>query len=534
MNLFIRLSKVFGLWLVMLALIIGPFGATANQDTLEELLALQAQIDSIELLLEESFTLTTAQRDSLDNTVSQIEDEIALRTAIVTSSTTMEVVIEAGPLAKAQVITAARVVNLDFSFNESFATATPAMILADVVTRTAFALKLNEETLASGAKIVGSFSGIQVPSQIIPVATSTPRTPEVSTTTLPEIAGRTNLLSMKIGGSVPDYTITAEAVYGPEAGFDQATITKLYSFTRPSSADSIAVAMRDLVSQGRLKAAEDFGVSLSFLENSSVTSIERYKDRDSVPTTTRSTSFDGTNVEDVAVILDDSPISYFGFYSVIEEIRVSTNDVVGADRGEALTVTFQSDQDEIVRFSLAPEYELRRGRADDGDSYVPTGKLQYGFSYSIHGEVLEYVSEGDATFSGFVAYLEQYFAGIGVLFEMTDEAFIAELADFLADNNSDYEIRARTAAEVEWTAVEADLCYEDREKDITKGVISYMLDGMQFTQDLVDITYVFPNSEITVGGSDDDRIFFTTKRCNTESGFFPSVPEPATSTVPTM
>lgn len=503
-------------------MVIGPAGATASEDTLAELIALQTQIDSIETVLAESYTLTTAQRNSFNDLVAQIEDEITLRTAIVTISTTMEVVIEPGPVARAQVITAARVVNLDFSFNNSFATATPAMILADVVARTAFALRLNEETLASGAKIVPFFSGITVPASILP--TAPPVLPPIvaATNTIPEVAGRTNIQSVTIGGSVPDYTITAEVVYGAEPSFEQATITKLYSFRRPASAGELSPALRDLVTKGKAKISEDFGVTQSYLDTTAVISIERYEDRDSVPTTVRTTSISGRDVEAVSVTLDDSPITYFGSYSVIEEVRLNTNVVVGAPRGEAFSVSFQSDQDELVTFSLAPEYRLVSGGRDDDDYYSPTGRLQYGFVYSIHGVPIEYITEGDVTYQGFVDYLEQYFAGIGELFELTDQEFIAEFSDFLANNGSSYEIRGRSFSDVDWTVVEADACYAEREKNITKGVISYMLEGMQFTDDVLDITYVYPDIEIYVDG--ERGFFMPTKRCNTGSGFFPSLP----------
>ena len=507
----------------MVSFALSPIGVMADDTvpadstTLDALTTLQTEVSAIERMINFSLDISESDRTALEGIIDRIQDEIALLTVIETTGTAMEVIIESNDTARVEVVTSDATETLIITFDSTFATSTEAELLAEAISQTAATFSLNESTLTTGVAVVPVFSGI-----VPPVVT--PDAPEVIDITadsvvVGELAGRNNVESIRIGGSVADYQILAQVVYGPEGTFDRATITKAFDFTQPADADLLTEQLEDLVLKGMTRTAQEFGIDSNVVRDMAVISIERYEDADAVPGIPLGFNPFISSAADIATSFEDSPSTYFGTYSVIEEIAVQTADVPRGDRNEAFTVRFTSDQDEVISFSLAPEWR-QSGR--DGD-WNRTGRLTYGFTYSIHGVPVERAVEGGIFYSDFVDYLEEYFETIGREFGTDDETFIGELASFFAANEANYEVRTGTFSRTVWTPEAASACYSDREKDIVKNVLNFMLEGMQFTSTLEEVTFIYPSVELDI---DDDRSsFFSSTGCeDIGRGYFPSQP----------
>jgi len=276
-----------------------------------------------------------------------------------------------------------------------------------------------------------------------------------------------------------------------------------------------------LVLQGQVSISQEFGIQLSVVQAMSVISIERYKKFDDVPQVLPSLA--GTNNSSAYVIdnftgsLQNSLIPFFGSYSVIESIYVRTARVSrDLSSPEGLIVTFTSDQDEVLTFYFGATWKINT----DTDTWNRSSKNIFRLTYSIHGAVVERQVTGNVPYHLFVDFLERYLEGIGEEFGIDDKTFISELAAFFANNPTTLRIIVQNL----WHANQMDqttgICYAPRDKDILVRLLSYLLDGLQFTGSIDDITALAPTYHIIV----DHEIKGASVQCRNLTTSFPSLP----------
>jgi len=511
--------KKYFVGLMLVSFILGPLGVSANETNLEKLQSLQNDVEVAENAIKLISDISSEEKSKIEAVIDRIKDEIAIQTVIETSGIAMEVIIESNDTARVEVVTNDVIEKLVINFDSSFATADQTVLLAETVAQTAAILQLNESTLTSGVAQVTTFSGLTLPVSI-PITTGiTNVTPD--TAVMSASYGRTNIKSIRIDGSLPDFEITAQVVYGPEGLFDTATVTRQFSFSPPASANTPPKQLQDLVLQGQVSISQEFGIQLSVVQAMSVISIERYKKFDDVPQVLPSLA--GTNNSSAYVIdnftgsLQNSLIPFFGSYSVIESIYVRTARVSrDLSSPEGLIVTFTSDQDEVLTFYFGATWKINT----DTDTWNRSSKNIFRLTYSIHGAVVERQVTGNVPYHLFVDFLERYLEGIGEEFGIDDKTFISELAAFFANNPTTLRIIVQNL----WHANQMDqttgICYAPRDKDILVRLLSYLLDGLQFTGSIDDITALAPTYHIIV----DHEIKGASVQCRNLTTSFPSLP----------
>jgi len=216
--------KKYFVGLMLVSFILGPLGVSANETNLEKLQSLQNDVEVAENAIKLISDISSEEKSKIEAVIDRIKDEIAIQTVIETSGIAMEVIIESNDTARVEVVTNDVIEKLVINFDSSFATADQTVLLAETVAQTAAILQLNESTLTSGVAQVTTFSGLTLPVSI-PITTGiTNVTPD--TAVMSASYGRTNIKSIRIDGSLPDFEITAQVVYGPEGLFDTATVTR--------------------------------------------------------------------------------------------------------------------------------------------------------------------------------------------------------------------------------------------------------------------------------------------------------------------
>lgn len=419
-----RKFNLKGYYLVALMLassmILSPLTVLAEGDSkiLDELAAIQSKVNVIVEALEGPEGDKIEDKGSLEETLLLVQNDIVLMSALAGtgSRTTAEIIVYTNPAyAEAQVITSKGVRTLSFIFDSSFNSATEAMLVDEVIARTADTLSMNATLLKVGASVVKNFSGIVMPP---PLAVS-----GASSQPLQAIAPRTNLLKVMLTGDVSTYSTKAVVSFGPEIdkngnALSAATFTYNRTFIAPTTTNfTLPHKMRDLEMEAIIDLSHELLIPYTDVKEKTTVSLKKFANVAAV------SSFLSTATAGEKLYL----AGQFGENSVVTDIKIYKGN------GYGLIIDALSDQNEKAHLSVHAYLDNNWGNGPSTN-----GNYDAIYNYRAFGKLVNKESSEDFTYSEMIKAMEEILEGIGEDFNSTDAAVVSKLAQIIFDTNNGY------------------------------------------------------------------------------------------------